>query len=320
MGISWGDVGRFAGDVLTGGSISKIKAARANNRAQQRALLAAGKISQDQYNKNMDLLERQFDAAEGYQQPYLGAGQRALGRMESFVDEYGAQQPGYVDTMGARPESFKPSEFNFQITPELQQRIDAARNSVQTSAAAKGLLGSSGALKAIQQGSADIAQQGINEAFNRHMQTQGLAQSANLTDQNLYTTDRGFQYGKYGDDVNRNIDALTRKYNALSGMTNMGQAAANNLSNLSTQRGSALAGEGSNLAEIQANLAMGRANATSAKNNAVGQAYGQGATNLANTALQVGGMFAGMPPGIVRWPGSGTPDTMGDIGAATRYA
>ena len=318
MGISWGDVGTFTGDMLTGGAISKTKAARQNNREQQRAMLQAGKISQEQYDKNIATLNTGYDAAEGYQQPYLGAGQRALGRMEGFVDEYGQQQPGYVDTMGARPESFKPGEFNFEITPELQQRMDAARNSVQTSAAAKGLLGSSGALKAIQQGSADIAQQGIDEAFNRHMQTQGLAQSANLTDQNLYTTDRGFQYGKYGDDVNRNIDALSRKYNALSGLTNVGQAASNNLTNLATGRAGALSGEGSSLAEIQANLAMGRANATSAKNNAVGQAYGQGATNLANTALQVGGMFAGMPPGTLRWPGSGTPDTMADIGAPVR--
>ena len=318
MGISWGDVGTFAGDLLTGGSISKTKAARANNRTQQKAMLQAGKISQEQYDKNIATLNTGYDAAEGYQQPYLGAGQRALGRMESFVDEYGQTQPGYQDTMGARPESFKPGEFNFQITPEMQQKIDASTNAVQSSASAKGLLGSSGALRSIQQGAANIAQQGVNDQFAQHMQTQGLNQSANVNDQNLYTTDRSFQYGKYGDDVNRNIDALSRKYNALSGLTNVGQAASNNLSNLSTGRAGALSGEGSSLAEIQANLAMGRANATSAKNNAVGQAYGQGATNLANTALQVGGMFAGMPPGTLRWPGSGTPDTMADIGAPVR--
>lgn len=290
-----GDVGRFVGDALTGGSLSKIKAARANNRAQQKALLAAGQISQDQYNKNVALIDSGYDTAESYQQPYMGAGQRALGKMESFVDEYGAQQPGYVDTMGARPESFTPQNFEFNITPELQQRMDAARNSVQTSAAAKGLLGSSGALKAIQQGSADIAQQGINEAFNRHMQTQNLQQSANLNNQNLYTTDRGFQYGKYGDDVNRNIDALNRKYNALGSLTSAGQAASNNLTNLATGRAGALANEGSNLAEIQANLAMGRSNATSAKNNAVGQSFGQGASNALGTALQIGGMLIPKP-------------------------
>jgi hypothetical protein len=301
MSSFWGDIGKglktagtFAADALSGGAISKTKAARENNRAQQRAMLAAGQISQDQYNKNIALLDQAYNQAETTQQPYLDVGQRALGRQEALVDEYGQQQPGYVDTMGARPESYTPGEFKFSITPEMQQKIDASTNAVQSSAAAKGLLGSSGALRSIQQGAADITQQGVDNQFNQFMQKEGLNKAASDTNQNIYTTDRGFNYGKYGDDVNRSVDALTRKYNALSGLSGMGQQAAGNMSNLAVGRGTALAGEGSNLAEIQANLAMGRSNATAAKNNAVASAQGSAGTNIINNGLKIASTFGAL--------------------------
>lgn len=286
------DIGYGLSELATGGAGAKRKAARDNARKQQQAMLEAGQISRASYDRNMQTLNSAYDKAEQQQTPYQQFGQRGMERLEGFVDELGQAQPGYQDEMGPRSAAFSPEKFQFQMTDEARQKIAESTNAVQSSAAAKGLLGSSGALKAIQQNAANIANQNVNDQFSQHMQQQNLGKDVSDTAQNLYTTDRDFSYGKYSDQLNQNVDALNRKYNALSGMTNVGQAAANNLTNLATGRGTSLANEGSNLAEIEANLKMGAANAQSARNNAIAQSSADAYASGRDTMLQLGSMAA----------------------------
>ncbi len=234
----------------------------------------------------------------------MQAGQDALKQQQGMIDQLG-QIPGqYQDSMGPRPNApptYTPGEFKFSITPEMQQKIDASTQAAQASGAAKGLLGSSGTIKAIQQNAANIGQQGVNDQFNQFTQTEAQkqaaalqAQQANLLANNNYNADRQFNYGKYGDDLKSSIDAMSRKYNAVSGLASGGQTATNNLGNLAVARGNAITDQNDNLAEILANNEIGIGNSNAAKINAVGAAKGGAGSSLLNTGMQGVSMLAGL--------------------------
>ena len=276
---------------------------------QNKTALASGSITRDMYNKNIQAISDGYTEAAESQQPYADAGKAALDKQLAMLGDFDKKADPFVNVHGDRPEAYTPGEFKFEITPEMQQKIDAARNAVETSASAKGLLGSSGALQKIQQDSANIAQQGIDNQFGQYIQNEGLRKDAADSASNRYTSERAFDYGVYSDDVRNSIDHLTNKYNALSGVSGMGSTAAGNIGNIQMGKSDAISGLGSGLATNLTNINTGLA--TNLGNLATGESAAQVANsqnygnnmadmtstfgaNMGNLAVNQGSVLTGL--------------------------
>jgi hypothetical protein len=258
---------------------------------QNKAALASGSITRSMYYKNLEAVSDGYTKAAESQQAYADAGKAALDKQLGMLDDFDKKADPFVNVHGDRPDAYTPGEFKFEITPEMQQKIDAARNAVETSASAKGLLGSSGALQKIQQDSANIAQQGIDNQFGQYIQKEGLRKDAADSASNRYTSERAFDYGVYSDDVRNSIDHLTNKYNALSGVTGMGSTAAGNIGNIQMGQSDAISGLGSGLSTNLTNINTGLA--TNLGNLATGESAAQVAnsTNYGNNMADMTSTF-----------------------------
>lgn len=273
VGDVFGAIGTGVGDLFSGGAISKTQGAREANRAQQKALLEAGRINEEQYNKNIGIIDQHYQEAINSQNLYEQSGADALPGLQDTINQMGQRPEAYNDT-SVQPESYTPGQFKFTLTPEMQQKIDASRNAVETSASARGLLGSSGALKSIQQNTADIAQQGVNDQFNQFQNTEAMKQSSANNNIGQFNTNRNFNYGKYNDQIRNDMDALKSKYAGQSGLVSMGQHAADNISTIEQNLSGAQTGANDNYSSNAIDIATGKANSTSAKANAEGEARG----------------------------------------------
>ena len=184
--------------------------------------LATGIIGNNQTNEALqggisqagNTLNQYYGNAAQFQQPYSAAGQTGLAGQQSIANMAPAQS------------NF---QYNYQQDPAYQNQLTAGNQNIQAQASSMGQLFSGSTLKALSQYGSNLANQSYNQNYNRAFDT--------------YTNQRNF-----------NEQALLNKYSQYQGLTNIGQAAANNLTGLQTQLG-----------QDQANLNLMSGNANAGK-------------------------------------------------------
>ena len=184
--------------------------------------LATGIIGNNQTNEALqggisqagNTLNQYYSNAAQFQQPYSAAGQTGLAGQQSIANMAPAQS------------NF---QYNYQQDPAYQNQLTAGNQNIQAQASSMGQLFSGSTLKALSQYGSNLANQSYNQNYNRAFDT--------------YTNQRNF-----------NEQALLNKYSQYQGLTNIGQAAANNLTGLQTQLG-----------QDQANLNLMSGNANAGK-------------------------------------------------------
>jgi uncharacterized protein YukE len=134
--MTWVAVAVGAGSAITG-----FLGSRNASRAQQRAARDAQAYQQQMYNQT-----------RADQQPWMGAGQRAIGSLEAFMRGDGGRR-------------FQLSDF--QEDPGFQFRRDQGEQSINRNALARGRFNSGSALKELQTYNSGLASQEFGNAFDR---------------------------------------------------------------------------------------------------------------------------------------------------------
>jgi hypothetical protein len=133
--------------------------------------------SSNPYDKAMQQYQQYANQAQATQQPYLNAGQGAIGNYQNWLQ--GQQDPsGFVNHL---MDQYQESPYNNY----LQQQSQRAG---QNEASASGLMGSTPFLQQQQQNSANIGQQGINDWLK---QVLGINQQYGQGQQNLMAGGQG---------------------------------------------------------------------------------------------------------------------------------
>lgn len=134
------------GAASLGGAL--ISSNAAGNAAQTQAN-AANSASQLQY--------QEWEQQQKNQQPFLQAGQSAIGQMGK---------------MAANPVSFTPQDFQNNMDPSYQFELQQGQQALQRSAAASGGLQSGGTMKAMAQYTQGMASTGYQQAYSNYMNNQ----------------------------------------------------------------------------------------------------------------------------------------------------
>lgn len=193
---------------------------------------AAG-IQSRSADKAMNLYRQQFGRAEGYQQPYLQAGQEALGGLRG--GGFGTDVPQFEQR------TFDPSQI--ANDPGYQFRLQQGQQGVERGAAARGGALGGRTMKDLARFSQGLASQEVGNAFNR------------------FSQNRAFDYGAMRDRYGMQNQQQTQRYGQLSNLANMGQRAAGDLSGQATQLGGLLGGATMQQGNVNAAGRMGSANA-----------------------------------------------------------
>lgn len=299
----------LGGDLL--GGYLGAKRAREQAKAQRKALDIAKQTQLEYYNKNL-----------ATQQPYLDSGKFGVEQMmemiksgeadkefgRSFSDYYSSPAPTYNQGPAYNPgPAYQEQDFNFQEDPGAKYRQEQAAKAVQASAAAKGMLHSTGTLNQIQKNASDLASQEYNSAFNRFTNKRDFGRQSFENDRsfgrntymddrnfgrNLYQQDveqannnRNFGYTRYRNDMADFMTNLQNKYARFSNLAGAGQNAANQVGSYNQRTGENIAGY---------NIDRGNVNAAS-----TGAQYGAwmgAANNGLNTISQYQQQNANMGP------------------------
>ena len=201
-GLLGGGAGLFGG----------MSEADANNRAVNKASKGITNL-QNQFSGQsaevMDILNR------GYQPYTQGAGQN-FSNYQNMVSNIGGAQYADTDPFAYDLQS-KSQQF---LDPSMDFQIQEATEAVEGSAANAGKLFSSSTGRGIAARAQDIAQKSYKDAMN------------------MAITDRGFEYGVYGDEIDRdraNVDlALKQQGLKLDAMGNIVSIGADATTNLAT--------------------------------------------------------------------------------------
>lgn len=237
----------------------------AGQRAEDQAALMRAGMDQAQ-----GALMAGYNAAEGYQQPYMQAGGQALGQMGAMLAGFDPSQFVAPDA-GQFAHDMPTYTVDQFMDPAMDARIAAGTRAVEGSAASRGALRSGATLKGITDYAQQLASQEYGNAFQRMM---AMGQQARQ--------DRGFAYQQFSDNATRaaqnaaqRLQAFQVRLGGLGNMAGMGQSAAGNMGNIAMGRGEGLA-----------NLAMGRA-----QNEA--NAVGPGFADYLGAAFGGGGAMLG---------------------------
>lgn len=149
------------------------------------------------YNKAMEEYQKYMQQAQQTQQPYLNAGQGAIGDYQSWLQ-------GQKD-----PSKFINDQMkNYQESPYTNYLQQQAQNAGNNAASASGLMGSTPFMQQQQQNAGNIAQQGMNDWLQNVL---GINTQYGQGQQNLMTG---------GQNA---ANSLTNMYNQMG--NNMGQSA-----------------------------------------------------------------------------------------------
>jgi len=237
---------------------------------------AADKAAEAQLSaldKGQASMERMFDKSMETQRPWLEAGGRGLSQLESGIDsgrfDVQPREFQYDDYQG--PGEF---QFDFEADPGYQFRLNQGMKALEGSAAARGGLFSTQTGDRIQDYAQGLASQEYGQAYNR---ARGAYESDRAFGRDVYTGDRGFEYGDLMDDFNRERATKTDQYNRLASLAGVGQTTAGNVGSQQMMQGGNLA----NIAQQRGNVGAQQA-----------MAGYQGTMNLLNTGLQGLGAIA----------------------------
>jgi hypothetical protein len=222
-----------------------------------------------------------YGKAQGYQQPYLGAGQEGLSRMMS--GNYETAIPGQPQMPG----EYQAPQFNYDQyqDPGTQYRMQMGQQAVQSGAAGQGSGLSGATLKALAKFGQNLGSQEYGAAYGRFNQDRGAGLQG-------YQTNLGRAndiWGQQKDIYGMGAEQAQQRYGRASDLGNMGQQAAGNMSDLASNYGSNLAGLYGTMGQIKAGGRTAAANSTL-------QGVG-GAVNTGMDAMTLGMLGGGQTPG-----------------------
>lgn len=114
-------------------------------------------------------LEKYYQQAQGYQQPFMNQGQEQYGRLQQYMNALQDPESLYAKWAGGYSES-----------PAAKQAEAMAQEHGLNAASSMGLMGSTPGLQAIQAGTTGIGledrQNYLNDLMNKYMQGAGLSQ------------------------------------------------------------------------------------------------------------------------------------------------
>jgi len=196
------------------------------------------------------------DYARSHYETYgRNEGRQLAGYDSGYGQPAGYGQPsGYGQSYGAlttQPQAnYTAPAFNFEQDPGYQFRLNEGNKAIGR-ATSTGALPSGGAtLKALTRFGQDYASNEYGSAYNR------------------FANDRGFDYGVFGENYNRQAANMDRPFNYATTLAGMGQSAAN----MGAQSAGQFAGMNSQtITGIGNAQAAGRVGSANAWNNALGQ-------------------------------------------------
>lgn len=179
-----------------------------------------------------------YNTAQGYQQPYLQAGNVGLDRMMNT--NYDVATPGIYQSAEQQP-TYRADQFNFQKDPGYDFQMQQGQNAVLGSAAGRGAGLSGATLKALTKYGTGLANQSYGDSFDRYMRGRQENASDYRTNLGQYNINRGFGADQLQQDyMNRNQQAV-QGYGRASDLGQIGYGAAGNLSNMATGYGDSIA-------------------------------------------------------------------------------
>lgn len=230
-----------------GGMISGNRAARANARAVENATAEQ---------------RRQYDTTRNDLASYRGLGDYAAGSLKEGLESGAYNAPEFDFQAGQY--SYNPAQDS-----SLQQALDQANKSLQASAAARGVLGGGGVLRAMSRENMGQTSAFEDKAYNR------------------FQNEENTRYGRAGDAYNRTYGATQDAANRLMSASNLGMGAA-------TQTGQF----GANMAQNVGNLGIQGANTSSAYRSAgqeqLFKGLGQGLGYMSGNSLGLDSGTSGM--------------------------
>lgn len=245
-----------AGAISAGGSILSglIGGSAASKAAEQQAAAgrAASNLAGDAGAQAQSFQQQQLNRENTNEQPFVGAGQQAVGNLSKLLAPGGSLTQGYG--------SFNaPTGVTEQNDPGYQFRLQQGQNALQNSAAARGGLLSTGTAKNLNDYAQGAASQEYGNVYNRALGT--------------YQTNQ--------NNFNQNNSNL---YSRLFGVSQLGQGAASSLNSAQQAGTNNLTGNLLGTAQIQGNDLMGVGNAQAAgtigQANALGGALSGGANAI----------------------------------------
>jgi hypothetical protein len=246
----------IGGAISAGGSILSglIGGHAAGSAAGQQA--AAGRAASNLAGQagtqaqNYDL--QQLNRENANEQPFVGAGQQAIGNLSNLLAPGGQLTQGYGSFTA-------PTGVTEQNDPGYQFRLQQGQNALQNSAAARGGLLSTGTAKNLNDYAQNAASAEYGNVYNRALGT--------------YQTNQ--------NNFNANNNNL---YNRLFGVSGLGQGAASSLNSVQQAGTNNLTGNLLGTAQLQGNDLMGVGNAQAAgtigQANALGGAISGGANAI----------------------------------------
>ena len=215
-----------------------------------------------------------YGQAQGYQQPYLAAGQQGLNQM--MTGDYGTAVPGQAQMPG----EYQAQQFQFDPNqdPGAAYRMQQGQQAVQTGAAAQGTGLSGSTLQALMKKGQELGSQEYGAAYDRFNQNRLAGLQGYQTNLNRANDIWGQQKDIYG----MGAEQAQRRYGQAQNLGQMGQQAAGNMSNLASDYGSNLAGLYGTQGQIKAG---GRVAAANSINQGIGGAANTGMDYMTLNAL-----------------------------------
>jgi hypothetical protein len=162
--------GAIIGSAVVGGVVSGITGAKAA-KAQKKGAQAAAEASERGTQLQVEEARRQYDTTRADYAPYREIGYDALGKLGAL---YGVQR---TDAQG-KPVGPATAAPDFTTSPGYEFRMQEGQKAIERSAAARGMLGSGGTLKALTRYAQGVASDEYANFSNRLAALAGIGQSA----------------------------------------------------------------------------------------------------------------------------------------------
>lgn len=245
------------------------------------AFIGAGKTSEELRKGNSaatDSVNKGYYSAAGYQQPIYDTGMGAYRTLADNINRgrYNMKTPVFENNQEAP--QYQEQSFNFQADPGYQFRLQQGQDSVQASAAARGMGLSGATLKALAKYGQGAASDEYQNAYSRYNNDRNFGYGQYRDANSDYQNNRDFRYKSFSDRYNRDYQQNQDSYNRLANLSQTGINAGNNLSGMSERRGLTLA-----------DLAVQRGNINAGE----WQGYTDAAYQQGAHLQQIGGMSEG---------------------------
>jgi hypothetical protein len=205
-----------------------------------------------------------YNTAQGYQQPYLQAGQQGLQGM--MTGNYDVNTPQY--NAGDIPQAYQAQQFNYEQDPGMAYRMQTGQQAVNAGAAGQGAGLSGATLKALAMFGQNLGSQEYGAAFGRYNTNRAADLAGYQTNLGRAQDIRDTGWGAAKDMYTAQNQQATQRFGRNETLGNYGQTAAGNMSNLASdygmnmanlygQAGNVRANRNANIGESLGNLASG---------------------------------------------------------------